>query len=150
MPPLLFKIMKMAPNIKDSSAIKKETDMANFFTKLEEFMMENGDRTIWMDMEPSSIKKEILHIKEIGPTINFKAKESSTMITPKWSKDISTTPILENLKKINGQYTKDNLLSPKEMEEENWHYLTDNFTKVNLSTIYPMVQGYLLDRGAGK
>lgn len=124
--------MKMALDIKDSSVIKRETDMANSFTKLEEFMMENGDRTTWMDMEPFSIKKEISHIKEIGPTINFKAKVSSIMTTPKWSKDISTTQILENLRKTNGQYTKDNLLSHKEMEEGNWHCPTDNYTKVNL------------------
>ena len=118
--------------MKDSSAIKKETDTANSFTKLEEFMTANGGRTTWMDTEHFSTKKEILHTKEIGPTINFRAKESSTTTTPKWSKDTSTTPILENLMKTNGQYMRDNLLSPKEMEEGNWRYQTGRFTKANL------------------
>ena len=41
---LLFKTIKMAPDIKDLSMIRKETVMASFITKEEEFMMENGDR----------------------------------------------------------------------------------------------------------
>ena len=41
---LSFKTIKMAPDIKDLSMIKKETVMVNFTIKEEESMMENGDK----------------------------------------------------------------------------------------------------------
>ena len=69
-------------------------------------MMDNGDKIIWMGMELSIINKVALLIKEIGQMINFKAKEYCITITSVPLKGTSTTLILTNFKKTNGQSIK--------------------------------------------